>query len=290
MDGNRISIDGFQKFSKIISANKSITDIRIPETDINQMISISKDKENKRTQIANILISLRTLYNNNSKKSYLFHAFGISHNQNPKFRESMEDEVVVIENFLPGYHLFALFDGHGGRRVLEHVVLTFPKILKKNFQLFPKDPQKAFSISFSEMDKFLFDIPIKKSGSTASLALMTKNENGEKVILTANVGDSKMVLCRDKTVKQLTYDHRVSDKNESQRVIDSGGTIFRDRVGGIINITRALGDLEAKKMGVICEPYFESNFLLKEDTHLIIACDGLWDTPNVEKKNIGIIS
>jgi len=99
-----------------------------------------------------------------------------------------------------------------------------------------------------------------------------------------------MVLCRDKTVKQLTYDHRVSDKNESQRVIDSGGTIFRDRVGGIINITRALGDLEAKKMGVICEPYFESNVLLKEDTHLIIACDGLWDTPNVEKKILELLA
>lgn len=137
------------------------------------------------------------------------------------------------------------------------------------------------------------------------------NDNPNIVeITTANVGDSRVVLGigdsnKVFTSKRLTYDHRVDDALEIERIQRAGGFLFRNRVVGILAVTRSIGDHVLKDF-VIAHPYvnelqlnvtendgdseIERNDEIdipdksnnKKDTinrnkFLIIACDGLWD-------------
>lgn len=61
-----------------------------------------------------------------------------------------------------------------------------------------------------------------------------------------------------------------------KRIQDAGGLVVLNRVSGVLAVTRSLGDLKMKEY-VIGDPYCESLELLPTDTHLVVACDGLWD-------------
>ncbi|ODV63294.1 PP2C family serine/threonine-protein phosphatase [Ascoidea rubescens DSM 1968] len=102
------------------------------------------------------------------------------------------------------------------------------------------------------------------------------NDNYKRVLYTANVGDSRIILCRNGFAIRLSYDHKGGDSNESTRIVNSGGMIIRNRVNGILAITRALGDCYMKEL-VIAKPYTTSLEMTRDDDFLIIACDGLWD-------------
>ena len=88
-----------------------------------------------------------------------------------------------------------------------------------------------------------------------------------------NLGDSRAVLYRvtpkEKLAIELSYDHKPIRPDERERIERSGGKIYRlthegqqvgpprvwaDEEGPGIAITRSLGDLEAKRIGLISEP------------------------------------
>jgi len=95
-------------------------------------------------------------------------------------------------------------------------------------------------------------------------------------LYTANVGDTRVVLSRGGKAIRLSYDHKASDPDEQQRVVDAGGIIFGDRVCGSLAITRALGDLSLKHV-VVSHPYTTTTTISPNDDFLILACDGVWD-------------
>ena len=97
------------------------------------------------------------------------------------------------------------------------------------------------------------------------------------------VGDSRAILCRNGVPKRLTFEHSLDKKdnplleNEIKRISDAGGEInvenngltryltlsitFRKSIilriycdNKSINMTRAIGDIELKKFGIISEP------------------------------------
>jgi protein phosphatase PTC1 len=45
----------------------------------------------------------------------------------------------------------------------------------------------------------------------------------QRVLYTANVGDARIVLCRNGKALRLSYDHKGSDENEGKRVANAGG-------------------------------------------------------------------
>jgi len=49
-----------------------------------------------------------------------------------------------------------------------------------------------------------------------------------------------------------------------------------NKVGGALAVTRAFGDSELS-IWVQAEPYIRETILKPTDTHLVLACDGLWD-------------
>ena len=65
-------------------------------------------------------------------------------------------------------------------------------------------------------------------------AAATRTER-QRVLYTANVGDARIVLCRNGKALRLSYDHKGSDENEGKRVANAGGLILNNRVNGTIN-------------------------------------------------------
>ncbi|ONH65496.1 Protein phosphatase 2C 1 [Cyberlindnera fabianii] len=99
----------------------------------------------------------------------------------------------------------------------------------------------------------------------------------KRMLYTANVGDTRIVLSRDGRAIRLTYDHKASDTNEARRVERAGGVVMKARVNGMLAVTRSLGDQYFKEL-VIGSPYTTAVELdMNRDKFLIIACDGLWD-------------
>ncbi|KAF1836296.1 protein phosphatase-like protein 2C [Decorospora gaudefroyi] len=108
-------------------------------------------------------------------------------------------------------------------------------------------------------------------------ARLRNDASRQRVLYTANVGDARIVLCRNGRALRLSYDHKGSDENEGRRVASAGGLILNNRVNGVLAVTRALGDAYMKDL-VTGHPYTtETVIQADQDEFLILACDGLWD-------------
>lgn len=59
----------------------------------------------------------------------------------------------------------------------------------------------------------------------------------------ASVGDCRAVLCRAGRAVVLTNDHTPSVPSERRRVEAAGGFVARDRVNGVLGVSRAFGDM-----------------------------------------------
>ena len=114
-------------------------------------------------------------------------------------------------------------------------------------------------------------------GSTACVAVI-RVESGHKVLYIANVGDTRAVLSRNGVEERLSIDHKLSEKSEHQRIIDGGGVVMNDRVGGTLMLTRAFGDFALKDSGVISTPTIRKHFIRPFDRFVVIASDGVYDT------------
>jgi len=113
------------------------------------------------------------------------------------------------------------------------------------------------------------------------------------IIHTANAGDARAVVGHEGKATRLSFDHRVDDPGETERIEKAGGFLFKGRVIGVLAVTRSLGDHCLKEF-VISKPHYNetvvnttstTNDTKNDDTTesrrnatiLILACDGLWD-------------
>ena len=115
------------------------------------------------------------------------------------------------------------------------------------------------------------------SSTTTSTALPKLQESAsrQRVLYTANVGDARIVLCRNGKALRLSYDHKGSDENEGKRITNAGGLILNNRVNGVLAVTRALGDAYMKDL-VTGHPYTTETVIQADmDEFLILACDGV---------------
>lgn len=120
----------------------------------------------------------------------------------------------------------------------------------------------------------------KRSNSTAEAAAQAlqeakKTSTRQRVLYTANVGDARIVLCRNGKALRLSYDHKGMDENEGRRISKAGGLILNNRVNGVLAVTRALGDSYLKDL-VTGHPYTTETVIQPDaDEFLILACDGV---------------
>lgn len=114
-----------------------------------------------------------------------------------------------------------------------------------------------------------------KKEPEAEEAELRKTATRQRVLYTANVGDARIVLCRNGKALRLSYDHKGSDENEGKRIAGAGGLILNNRVNGVLAVTRALGDAYMKDL-VTGHPYTTETVIQPDiDEFLILACDGV---------------
>ena len=190
-----------------------------------------------------------------------------------------------------GIPFFGVYDGHGGtqcadflRGRLHALMLSHPQIRS--------DPTVACTEAVLQAeDEFMTKCRNEKleSGSTVAVALIIGDS-----LVSVNVGDSEIVLCRDGQAELLTTKHHLSaSESEGERIKAVGGRIFHNRVGHpkfnpslvSLAVTRAIGDAgfkleeytDGKASGVIADPDVKIVSLQAADSFFIMACDGLWD-------------
>lgn len=171
-------------------------------------------------------------------------------------------ETVDTDN---GY--FAIFDGHAGTYAADWCGRRLHHVLEETIRKHPNHPiPELLDMTFTNCDSQLEKLPVKNSGCTAVCAVLrwedrvvgggdaNSNRNSitsttsgtpseavkqqsprterQRILYTANVGDARIVLCRNGKALRLSYDHKGSDENEGKRVANAGGLILNNRVNG----------------------------------------------------------
>lgn len=80
------------------------------------------------------------------------------------------------------------------------------------------------------------------AGATSCVALITSDS-----IICANAGDSRCVLSEKAKTIEMSEDHKPDLPTEKLRIEQAGYFVEEQRVNGILNLSRSLGDLEYKK-------------------------------------------
>lgn len=193
-------------------------------------------------------------------------------------RPTMEDESVVGD-FENGT-ILGLFDGHAGREVAimcsENLLQVFQdEFFRDELNSTPNLPE-VLTRTFYKLHS---NVTSLYGGSTALVFVLSPNGSDGYNVIVANVGDSRMIIVPSDTTQpptQPTNDHKGTYGPEQQRVIAAGGRIVNSRVGGVLAVTRAIGDKSLTSDGVICEPEISSLTVTRGD-FIVVACDGLWD-------------
>ncbi|XP_019190363.1 PREDICTED: probable protein phosphatase 2C 11 [Ipomoea nil] len=192
-------------------------------------------------------------------------------------RASMEDfyETTISEVGGQMVAFFGVFDGHGGSRTAEYLKNNLFKNLSSHPD-FINDTKSAIVESFKQTDDDYLNEEKgqqKDAGSTASTAVLL----GDR-LLVANVGDSRVVACRNGSAIPLSIDHKPDRSDERERIEQAGGFIIWAgtwRVGGVLAVSRAFGD-KLLKPYVVAEPEIKEEEIEGVD-FIIIASDGLWN-------------
>ncbi len=127
------------------------------------------------------------------------------------------------------------------------------------------------------------------AGCTAVAALITHDGR----LIVANAGDSRAVLCSKGEAVPLSFDHKPTNAEETNRIVNAGGYVDFGRVNGkLLNLelgnlalSRAFGDFEFKRntslppeeQAVTSNPDITERSIIDDDDFVIIACDGIWD-------------
>ena len=266
-------------------------------------INFNNSKNQKNTKINqkayndNFAIEYETVKENYSIKSCnTVLEYSFREDQNIDSQPIMEDKSKSIENFNNNSNqmLFELFDGHGGDDISNFLKQNFSQIYKQYLKINNYDIPKSLTNSFIETDSIIKESlsNLDGMGSTGTIIHLVWETNSKLMVYTGNVGDSRVSLISPTHIIRLSYDHRMSDEKENERILESGIEVIENRIGGELMLTRIFGDYEFKtidkdknnkdkkfKKGVICEPFLSKIKidLNIRDQFLILASDGIWD-------------
>jgi protein phosphatase 2C family protein 2/3 len=138
-----------------------------------------------------------------------------------------------------------------------------------------KDDGSSHGVWGAGVDKIANSI-----GCTAVVALFTPTE-----IFIANAGDSRAVASVKHKALDLSTDHKPESPEEKARIEAAGGFVEDNRVKGVLNLSRSLGDTEYKqdsslpphKQMLVAFPEVRTLKRTADLDFLILACDGIWD-------------
>ncbi|KAJ6924685.1 protein phosphatase 2C 22 isoform X1 [Populus alba x Populus x berolinensis] len=209
------------------------------------------------------------------------------------FRSSMEDVYIRADNFMSDYGLknatdgpnafYGVFDGHGGKHAADFACYHLPRFIAED-EDFPVEVESVIASAFLQTDSAFakacsLDAALA-SGTTALAALVVG-----RLLVVANAGDCRAVLCCRGNAIDMSNDHKPTCSKERKRIEASGGYVYDGYLNGLLNVARALGNwhMEGMKSSgsdggpLSAEPELMSRQLTEEDEFIIIGCDGIWD-------------
>ena len=231
-------------------------------------------------------------------------------------------------NGILNFNIFGVLDGHGDdghlvskfvKRYVIHRIKNHPLIKKLDEpkEIYRQLKSKGFDIiskifidADTQLQKEAFDSTY--SGTTIVLLIQL-----EEHIICANSGDSRAIAIYDEKnngnlnnskIFHLSYDCKPNLPNEKRRIYESGGVVeksyysnnkkkddsipFRvwskegDAPG--LAMSRSIGDMDAKKLGVIPNPQIVEYTIDSSSKYILICSDGIWEfMSNEEAMRIG---
>ena len=191
-----------------------------------------------------------------------------------EFKDEENDKNIKIDDIL--------FEKSGKKNSLLNGLPSFEEVFnisqyQLNFE--PKIQDENFRSSKS-IHNYSGDLIADDMGTTANIMLI---KNG--AIYIANVGDSLSVMYKNKKAYNLNKEHQTIIDSERNRIIKSGSIITKCRINGILNLTRAIGDLNFKsnkklkrhEQSVISLPEITKIEDIEGIDFIIMGCDGIWD-------------
>jgi len=185
-------------------------------------------------------------------------------------RRQMEDRHLIctslraVNGAVPedrDFALFAVFDGHGGNKTAEFVKHALPAEIAATVAKYAdetmgdKQIKKIYLESFARVDN---RIASELAGVVDGCCAIVLLNLGRQCWI-ANLGDSAGLLARtsaDDSFKAipLSNQHTCYVMKEKERIMRTGGAVDNGRINGILEVSRAFGDMHLKKFGVINTP------------------------------------
>ena len=223
-------------------------------------------------------------------------------------------------NGVSNFNLFGVLDGHGENghlasqfackyiinKIKYHPALRnlksskeiYKKLTENNYELITK----IYIDADTQIAKEKFDCDM--SGTTCVLVFQL-----DEHLICSNAGDSRAILVyedkksinlKNTKVFLLSNDCKPELPEEQKRIEERGGCVkqyldeddipsgpFRVWIKGEfypgIAISRSIGDLDAKKVGVIPNPLFIEYTLDEKAKYMMICSDGIWEFINNEE-------
>ena len=95
----------------------------------------------------------------------------------------------------------------------------------------------------------------------------------------SNIGDSSFTLL-GLTNEFISVEYKWADKKEIKRIEKVGGSLIDDRLGGILAVSRGLGDFDLKTKRLSCEQHIVKNLIDPNLKYCVLTSDGVWDVLN----------
>lgn len=215
-------------------------------------------------------------------------------------RDSNEDvisiEKIYLNNNLNDYcYFFGIFDGHGGKGCANYLKNNLPKNIKEFSTLGVKIAIDITEENFKTNEAIDEKGEIKDSSGSCGIILLIK----DKKCIIANIGDSRLVIFKNKNVEFSTMDHKPDSIIEKARIELSNGKIFKTPVApssegkfeipwkvlpGKLTVSRTFGDIQAKdekfggsKTVIIALPDITEINLDDDYNFIILGSDGIFD-------------
>ena len=234
-----------------------------------------------------------------------------------KEKDNQDSYIIIENLFSENFNIYGVFDGHGdnghliSKFISDYINDYFKN--KLNYFLTEEDKDNLFTetiiniflknhtqiikncqLSLDQEINSKISFDISQSGSTSVIIFLT-----DDTLICSNVGDSQCFLfnCSSEdlwTFESLSKIHLASDVLEQKRIIENGGEIHpyydedgifegpdriyaKNKIYPGLTMSRTIGDLEGKKIGVISDPDIVLKKIENKAKFLVIGSDGLWD-------------
>lgn len=193
--------------------------------------------------------------------------------------------------------MFGVMDGHGefGHEVSSFVKDNLPIYLAAHMEDILANPKKGITEATAAMcaDLAGTNINCSFSGTTCVFGVRINDK-----MYTANIGDSRCVMCQKVDGKivplDLSEDHKPESPIEKARILAAGGRVetlpgppgedcgpYRVWLADVevpgLAMSRSIGDEISQTVGVTSIPEISVHDIVAEDMFCIFASDGVWE-------------